>query len=97
MKEQVQSAPDPWWRAWLLRTPAVLYLGLMVLLPLAVIIQDGLREGITELYHQITLPLARHAIGLTLWTSALMTVINAAMGLATAYVFVRYSFPGKIY
>jgi sulfate transport system permease protein len=62
---------------------------------LAVIIQDGFREGINELYHQITLPLARHAIGLTLWTSALMTAINAAMGLATAYVFARYSFPGK--
>ena len=95
MKDQVLSTQDSWWRVWLLRTPAILYLGLMVLLPLVVIIQDGFREGVNELYHQITLPIAGHAIGLTLWTSALMTVINAAMGLATAYVFIRYSFPGK--
>lgn len=83
------------WRMWLLRTPAFLYLSIMILLPLIVIIQDGFREGIEELIHQISLPLARHAILLTLWTSALMTVINAVMGLATAYVFVRYEFPGK--
>jgi hypothetical protein len=39
--------------------------------------------------------LPRHAILLTLWTSALMTIINAVMGLITAYVLVRYEFPGK--
>lgn len=83
------------WRAWILRTTAILYLSLMILLPLIIIIQDGFSEGVDELTHQITLPIARHAIFLTLWTSALMTLINAVMGLATAYVFVRYSFPGK--
>jgi len=67
----------------------------MILIPLAVIIQDGFREGIAELVHQITLPIARHAILLTLWTSGLMTLINAVMGLLTAYVLVRYDFPGK--
>jgi len=95
MEAQVLNSKTPWWRAWLLRTPAILYLSLMVLLPLAVILRDGLREGLAELFHQINLPLARHAILLTLWTSALMTFINAVMGLATAFVFVRYSFPGK--
>ena len=83
------------WRVWALRLPAFLYLSIMILLPLVIILQDGFREGIAELVHQITLPLARHAILLTLWTSALMTLINAMMGLATAYVLVRYSFPGK--
>jgi sulfate transport system permease protein len=32
---------------------------------------------------------------LTLWTSAVMTVINTIMGTLTAYVLVRYQFPGK--
>ena len=83
------------WSEWLLRLPSVLYLAVMILIPLAVIIQDGFREGIAELVHQITLPIARHAILLTLWTSGLMTLINAVMGLLTAYVLVRYDFPGK--
>ena len=82
-------------RMWALRLPAFLYLAVMILLPLVIILQDGFREGLAELVHQISLPLARHAILLTLWTSALMTVINAVMGLATAYVLVRFSFPGK--
>jgi sulfate transport system permease protein len=80
---------------WALRVPVLLYIGLMILVPLLVILQDGFREGIGELIHQITLPIARHAISLTLWTAALMTLINAVMGLATAYVLVRYEFPGK--
>ncbi len=83
------------WRKWVLRFPSILYLGLMILVPLIVIIQDGLSEGIAELVYQVSLPIAKHAIQLTLWTSALMTLINAVMGLITAYVLVRFEFPGK--
>lgn len=78
-----------------LRASSILYLLLMIVIPITVILQDGFREGFAEFWHQVNLPIARHAILLTLWTSALMTVINAVLGLATAYVFVRYEFPGK--
>lgn len=80
---------------WLLRGPSILFLVLVVIIPLMVIFQDGFREGFDSFWYQITLPIARSAIVLTLWTSALMTVINAVMGLITAYVLVRYEFPGK--
>jgi len=80
---------------WMLRLPSILYLVMMIVVPLIVIIQDGFREGVSGLVHQITLPIAWHAILLTMWTSALMTIINAVMGLVTAYVLVRYDFPGK--
>lgn len=80
---------------WLLRVPSILFLGLVVVIPLVVIFQDGFREGIDTFWYQVTLPIARSAIRLTLWTSVLMTVINAVMGLLTAFVLVRYQFPGK--
>jgi sulfate transport system permease protein len=80
---------------WCLRISSFLYIAVMILIPLLVILQDGFREGLVGLIHQITLPIAKHAIVLTLWTSALMAVINAIMGLVTAYVLVRYNFPGK--
>jgi sulfate transport system permease protein len=67
----------------------------LLIIPLLVILQDGLREGIGELWRQVTLPMAWHALKLTLWTSALMTVINTIMGTLTAFVLVRYDFPGK--
>ncbi|HEY9121579.1 MAG TPA: sulfate ABC transporter permease subunit [Brevefilum sp.] len=79
----------------LLRTSGMLYIGLMILIPLIIILQDGLRQGIVELIHQVTLPIARSAILLTLWTSSMMTIINAVMGLMTAYALVRFEFPGK--
>jgi sulfate/thiosulfate transport system permease protein len=78
-----------------LRTASLIYLSAMVLIPLVVIVGDGFQEGWGEFWRQINLPLAFHAIKLSLWTSAVMTIINATMGLATAYVLVRYEFPGK--
>jgi len=67
----------------------------MLLIPLAVIFQDGLSDGLGALWQSISLPIAWSALRLTLWTSALMAVINAVMGTLTAYVLVRYNFPGK--
>lgn len=84
----------PWGR-WGLRAIALSYLTLVLIIPLAVILQDGLREGLSGLWQQVTLPIAWSALKLTLWTSAVMTVINTVMGTLAAYVLVRYDFPGK--
>jgi sulfate transport system permease protein len=78
-----------------IRGISLFYFAVMVLIPVVVIFQDGLRSGLAEFWRQVNLPIAAHAIRLSLWTSALMTVINAVMGLATAYVLVRFDFPGK--
>ena len=83
------------WSQWGIRAIALSYLILLLIIPLLVILQDGLREGIAELWRQVTLPMAWHALQLTLWTSAVMTVINTIMGTLTAFVLVRYDFPGK--
>ena len=88
------SASVPW-GAWGLRAAAILYLGALVLVPLAVIVQDGLRQGLAGLWRAISLPIAGHALRLTFWTAALMACINAVMGTLTSYVLVRYQFPGK--
>jgi sulfate transport system permease protein len=67
----------------------------MLIIPLAVIVQDGLRGGLGGLWAAVTAPTAWHALKLTLWTSAVMAVINAVMGTLTAFVLVRYQFAGK--
>src|ERR687892_1074932 len=87
-------APLPWGR-WGVRSVALTYLTVILVIPLLVIVQDGTREGLAELWRQVTLPAAWHALQLTLWTSAVMTVINTIMGTLTAFVLVRYDFPGK--
>lgn len=78
-----------------LRLASFAFIALIVVIPLSIIIADAFREGFDEFWRQVSLPVAASAIWLTLWTSALMTVINAVMGLATAFVMVRYDFPGK--
>ncbi|MGH2522666.1 MAG: ABC transporter permease, partial [Anaerolineales bacterium] len=86
--------PSPWGR-WGIRAVAFTYLAVMLVIPLLVILQDGLRGGLTGLWQAISQPIAWNALQLTLWTAAVMALINAVMGLVTAYVLVRYTFPGK--
>ena len=83
------------WGTWAIRTAALSYLAVMLVIPLSVIAQDGLREGLSGLWWQVTQPVAWEALKLTLWTGAVMTTINTLMGTLTAYVLVRYDFPGK--
>jgi sulfate/thiosulfate transport system permease protein len=84
----------PWGR-WGIQSAAWTYATLLLLIPLAVIFQDGLKDGLGALWQSVSMPIAASALRLTLWTSALMAVINAIMGTLTAYVLVRYDFPGK--
>ena len=92
----IQDTPRraPWGR-WGVQSAAFTYLAVLLLIPLAVIFQDGLKGGLAALWQSISLPTAWSALRLTLWTSALMAMINVVMGTLTAYVLVRYSFPGK--
>lgn len=71
------------------------YVVALVVLPLAVIVLDALRGGITGFLGSIRAPLPWHALKLTLWTAAVMVVVNAIMGTLTAYALVRFEFPGR--
>ena len=84
----------PWGKLGL-RVTAFLYLGFMVALPLATIIKNGVADGLPALWGDVTNPTAFAALKLTLTTSVIITIINAVMGTLTAYVLVRFRFPGK--
>ncbi|HEX9370079.1 MAG TPA: sulfate ABC transporter permease subunit CysT [Roseiflexaceae bacterium] len=77
------------------RALALTYLAVLLIIPLSVIFVDGLRGGLGGLVRAVTQPVAMHALWLSLWTAAVMAAINAVMGTLTAYVLVRYEFPGK--
>ena len=93
-EEVAARAPSVWGR-WSVRAIALTYLAVLLIIPLAVIFEDGLQSGPVALWQAVTLPVARSAIVLTLWTAAVMALINGVMGILTAYVLVRYQFPGK--
>src|SRR5689334_18959026 len=83
------------WGSWGARALALTYLAVMLIIPLAVILQDGLRNGLDGMWRAISQPVAASALWLSLWTAVIMALINAVMGTLTAYVLVRYQFPGK--
>ncbi len=85
------ASPGSWGR-WSVRAAALTYLAALLIIPLTIILQDGLRGG---LWRALAQPVAQHALWLTIWTAGLMALINAVMGTLTAYVLVRYRFPGK--
>jgi sulfate transport system permease protein len=78
-----------------MRATAFLYLGFMVALPLAMIVENGLAGGLSAFWGDVTDQTAFAALKLTLTTSVIITIINAVMGTLTAYVLVRFRFPGS--
>lgn len=78
-----------------LRSGVLIYVAVLVVLPLSALVQHGLSDGILGLWQAVATPLAAQAIQLTLWTAALMAVVNALMGTLTAWALVRYEFPGR--
>ena len=67
----------------------------MLALPLAVLFEHGLREGVVRFWAEITNPIALAAVRLTIFAATVMTLINAVMGTLTAYMLVRYRFFGS--
>ncbi|MFB3739342.1 MAG: sulfate ABC transporter permease subunit CysT [Candidatus Velamenicoccus archaeovorus] len=82
-------------RHWSLRGVAVLYLGLMIALPVAVVVDEGFARGLRDLRDALAYPGSAEAIWLTLATSTAAAVVNAVFGTLIAYVLVRFRFPGR--
>ncbi|HEU0014257.1 MAG TPA: sulfate ABC transporter permease subunit [Longimicrobium sp.] len=78
-----------------LRGVVALHLGLLVALPLAALAWKGVSHGPAAFWGYVTQPAAVDALVRTLWTSALVAVVNGVMGTATAWVLVRGRFRGR--
>jgi sulfate/thiosulfate transport system permease protein len=83
------------WGKWGLRATAAVYLGFMVALPLAAILRNGFADGLAAFWSDVANTTAFAALRLTVIMAIIVTIINAAMGTLTAYVLVRFRFPGK--
>lgn len=83
------------WGKWSLRFLAVSYLFLLIAVPIIVVSYKGFEQGLTVFWESINNRIAYSALKLSLRTSATAAVINTIMGTLTAYVLVKYRFPGK--
>jgi sulfate transport system permease protein len=73
----------------------VLWLSLIVLLPLAALLDKSLSLGLGHFWDQVTSPAAVASLELILICSLIVVAINAVFGTIVAWLLVRDNFPGK--
>ncbi|MFO0694602.1 MAG: ABC transporter permease [Polyangiales bacterium] len=71
------------------------YVGVLVGLPLLALVRKAWLEGGHAFVDALSSPIARDALSLSLGTALLTAVVNGVLGTATAWVLVRYRFPGR--
>ena len=73
----------------------LLYLSLIVLIPLSAAFIKTTELSLHEFWAVVSAPRVVASYRLTFGASLIAALINAVFGLATAWVLVRYTFPGK--
>ena len=86
---------EPRWLQRLLIGTALAFLLLMLVIPLAAVFYEALREGWQTYLESLTNPEARAAIRLTLIAAAIVVPANAVLGIAMAWLLTRFDFRGK--
>jgi sulfate transport system permease protein len=78
-----------------LRGATLSYLAVMVAIPLVLLGIQAARPGFAAFRDALLDPYALHSLKLSFATAAAMVVVDAITGTATAWVLVRYRFPGR--
>ncbi|SIP96784.1 sulfate transport system permease protein [Paracoccus thiocyanatus] len=73
----------------------LLYVGLVILIPVAALMLKGAEIGPARFWAIVTAPRTLAALRVTLTAAALATIFNALYGLLMAWVLTRYDFPGR--
>jgi sulfate transport system permease protein len=80
---------------WSLTVIALGFLGLTLVLPLALVFAQALAKGLPTYWEAVTEPDALGAAKLTLLIAAVAVPINLVFGLAAAWCISKFNFPGK--
>jgi sulfate transport system permease protein len=90
---RTRHSPIPGFRLTLGFTVA--YLGLLVLLPLALLVVQSQTSGWVGFWRAVSSPRTVASLRFTLVTSFVAAAINVVFGLPLGWALARYSFPGK--
>ena len=77
------------------RGMVVLWLSVIVLLPLAALLDKSLSQGLGHFWSQVSSPQAKQSLELILVCSLIVVAVNAVFGTIVAWLLVRDNFPGK--
>lgn len=83
------------WVKWLLIGLASLVLIWLLILPLAIVLMEALKQGWVVYIAALTEPDAMSALKLTLLVAAITVPLNTIFGVAAAWVITKFQFKGK--
>lgn len=86
---------EPVWVRWILIGLALLFLGLMLVVPLAAVFWHAFEKGFGLYLEALTEPDALHAVKMTLVIAAIVVPLNAVLGIAIAWLLTRFDFRGR--
>jgi sulfate transport system permease protein len=78
-----------------LRTTALGYLGILLVLPVGMVFYRAFEHGLGRFFNALTTPEAKHAIGLTLLVVGIAVPVNTVMGIIAAIALERRRFRGR--
>jgi sulfate/thiosulfate transport system permease protein len=78
-----------------LRTVALLYIGILVVVPLVVIFGRTIDEGAAAFWDAVSAPDAVHAFRLTAEIAVIAVLLNTVFGIGMSLLLARYRFPGR--
>lgn len=90
-----RATKDPLWVRVLCIIVALAFLGLFLLVPLAVVFTEAFKKGAEVYFASIREPEALLAIRLTAITALIAVPLNTLFGLAAAWAIARFEFKGK--
>jgi len=79
----------------LLMLAAIGYIGILVILPLAAVFSEALRQGIDAYFVALHEPNAIYAIHLTLLVAAIAVPANLIFGICASWAIAKFEFTGK--
>jgi sulfate transport system permease protein len=91
------ATEDPLWLRLALSVIAIGFVVLFLVLPLLVVFQEALRDGLAAAWRAITEPDALAAVRLSLLAAAIAVPLNTVFGIAAAWAIAKFDFPGKAF
>jgi sulfate/thiosulfate transport system permease protein len=80
---------------WALRAVGVLYIGILVAVPLALVFTRTIADGAGAFWDAVSTPDAVHAFVLTAKIAVIAVALNTVFGIGTALLLARYRFAGR--
>ena len=94
-KVQTMSTTEPRWLRWTLTALALAALTVLLVLPLAVVLTEALRQGVVATWRALADPDALSALRLTLLTAAIAVPFNMVFGVTAAWAIAKFEFRGR--